>query len=152
MVRPAPRLAALVFLATSAAAARAAGPPAPPPSPSPASALPFRAGFEEARPPALPAGWAPEGTPAGRVVIDREAKRTGAASLHVSHAAPGSTAVTGPALRLEVGKVYRLAGWVRTKAAVSDHRRVALRRFLRRIHDRRQLRHAHSGDDPGGAD
>ena len=40
----------------------------------------------------------------------------------------------------------------RAQTAVGDHRHAMLVRFIGRIHDGGQLRHAHAGDDAGGAD
>ncbi len=58
---------------------------------------------------------------------------------HRAHHRAGSPGGDG------LGEVTRILD-----AAIGDHRDVA--RGPRRVHDRRQLRHAHAGDDPGRAD
>ncbi len=105
-------LAAALLLSASA--------PAPAASPAVAPRAPLaRAGFDEGGP-ALPSGWTVGEGGAARANVDGATKRSGAASLHLVNAAPASTRVEGPPVRLEVGKVYRLAGWIRTREAFSD--------------------------------
>ena len=105
--------AAALLLSTFAASAPAA------PRGTPAGAVLARAGFDEGGP-ALPAGWAVPDGGAARASVDAGTKRSGAGSLRLSNAVPASTMAVGPPVRLEVGKVYRLSGWIRTRAAFSD--------------------------------
>ncbi|MCP4664153.1 MAG: hypothetical protein GY856_52890, partial [bacterium] len=79
----------------------------------PASAIPAREPPSAAEAP--PAGWtletdAPAGAPA--VAVD--------GGIRISHAESASTTLTSEPVRLRVGHLYRLGGWIRTEGVRSD--------------------------------
>lgn len=79
------------------------------------------AGFEAAGPTALPSGWSIEGTvPAGATVRRADGGHGGVAALEIGADAPASVAVVSEQVTLNVGHVYRLSAWVRTRAAAAD--------------------------------
>ena len=79
------------------------------------------ASFEAAGTGALPSGWSLEGPPpAGAVVRRADGGHGGAASIELGAEAPASLAVLSDRVTLEVGHVYRLAAWVRTRGAKAD--------------------------------
>lgn len=76
--------------------------------------------FEEAGDGAPP-GWSVAALGPGSVVQrDRRVARTGAASLKVSSPAPAEVTVESAEIALQVGRIYRLSGWIRTVRALSD--------------------------------
>jgi hypothetical protein len=78
-------------------------------------------GFETAGPAGPPAGWSLEGPPPGGAVVRRaDGGHGGAASIELVTDAPASLAVLSDRVALEVGHVYRLSAWVRTKDAHAD--------------------------------
>ena len=75
------------------------------------------AGFERLEPGGRVVGWqveVAEGESAGVVRGTAEVAREGAGSLEVIHAAPAATVVVSEPVRLTVGHLYRLSGWIRT--------------------------------------
>lgn len=69
----------------------------------------------------VPKGWrvATAGT-GSRVERVEGVARAGSASLQVSNPAPAEVTVESAEVALEVGRLYRLSGWIRTAAALSD--------------------------------
>ena len=87
--------------------------PAPPP---PLAAFDFEGPGD-----GVPPGWRVAPLASGSVVHrDRQVARAGAASLRVSSAAPAEVTVESDEIALQVGRIYRLSGWIRTEAAFSD--------------------------------
>src|SRR5512135_727454 len=78
------------------------------------------AGFETAGRDGLPSGWSLEGRPPGTFVRRAEGGHAGAASLELAAEPPASLAVLSQPLSLEVGRLYRLSTWVRTRGARAD--------------------------------
>jgi hypothetical protein len=78
------------------------------------------AGFEIAGEGPLPASWSLEGRPAGGTARKAESGRGSAASLELAAGEPASLAVVSEPLRLEIGRLYRLSAWVRTRDARAD--------------------------------
>jgi hypothetical protein len=70
-------------------------------------------GFETADANALPAGWQVR----GHGKTDTAVFHSGAKSLKFSHGDWGQSAVLSGPLRLKVGHLYRLSGWLKTEAA-----------------------------------
>ncbi|HNX48522.1 MAG TPA: hypothetical protein PLS53_01590 [Thermoanaerobaculaceae bacterium] len=84
---------------------------------------PSNAGFEQAGTAGMPAGWtvSEEGQPGGvRVVQDTTVVHGAKASLRVECADGCEVTVASAPLRLEVGRPYRLRGYIRTAGLVSD--------------------------------
>jgi len=75
------------------------------------------AGFEA---PGEPAGWLASPGDTGRFGIDRSRAHTGDQSLVVRHDRPASFRLLSAPLHLEVGKLYRLSGWIRTNGVSVD--------------------------------
>jgi hypothetical protein len=70
-----------------------------------------------------PAAWTVDRAPvanAGSFGIDQSVAHTGARSLVVRHEQPASFRLLSAPLKLEVGKLYRLSGWIRTDKASPD--------------------------------
>ena len=88
---------------------------------SPAQIVIENNGFEKGAPGEIPAGWSASGDPTGvEISADRAVGHSGTSSLKIANQQPGSgTALSAP-VRLEVGKIYRLQGWIRTENAASD--------------------------------
>jgi len=105
---------ALITVAACAAAIAAA--------PIEAQVLPVPNGGMESAAGALPSGWtlAPGVADSTTVTLDRAVAHRGAASLRVSSPHPASATLVSEPLRLAVGRLYRLRGWVRTEAAYAD--------------------------------
>ncbi len=78
------------------------------------------AGFETAGTGGLPSGWSLVGQPPGAVARAAAGGHGGAASLELGAEAPASLAVLSDPLPLEIGHLYRLSGWVRTRGAKAD--------------------------------
>ncbi len=69
----------------------------------------------------LPPGWRLQARGAGSVVQrDRAVARSGAASLRVRSPAPAEVTVESGEVALQVGRIYRLSGWIRTAGALAD--------------------------------
>jgi len=75
----------------------------------------------------MAAGWTlavrgSRGEPAAGVAVGADAgvKHTGSKSVRISHDKSGSTILESSPMRLTVGKLYRLSGWVSTREAVAD--------------------------------
>ena len=78
------------------------------------------AGFESA---GTIAGWTAERAPGaggGIYGIDSSVHHGGNQSLVLRHMNPGSSAIVSTPIQLQVGKLYRLSGWIRTENAVAD--------------------------------
>jgi hypothetical protein len=77
-------------------------------------------GFETAGPVALPSGWSVDGpAPAGATVRRADGGRGGAA-IELGADAPAALAVLSEKVALQVGHVYRLSAWVKTREATAD--------------------------------
>jgi hypothetical protein len=80
-------------------------------------------GFEVAGDLGVPKNWSLEGGPpaagnwAHQVMGER---RDGNYSLQIGHRNPASTTLGSSTLRLEVGRLYRLSGWMKTDHALAD--------------------------------
>jgi hypothetical protein len=78
------------------------------------------AGFEAA---GTMSGWVVERAPGAEVGIygiDRNTRHSGTQSFVVRLTKPSSFAMASSAVELEVGKIYRLSGWIRTENASAD--------------------------------
>ncbi len=78
------------------------------------------AGFESS---GQPTGWVADRSPpagSGTFAVDQTTAHSGNQSLMVRHTAPGSSRFLSEPLHLEVGKLYRLSGWIRTRGASVD--------------------------------
>ncbi|MBM7116472.1 C45 family peptidase [Archangium primigenium] len=83
-----------------------------------AVALP-NAGFEERAAAGLPTQWSVAGT--GRVISSTDGKSEGARGLVIEHPAAGAeTTVESQPVKLQVGRLYRLSAWVRTRGVHAD--------------------------------
>jgi hypothetical protein len=79
------------------------------------------AGFEAAGTGVLPSAWSREGRPpAGGLAQRADGGHGGAASVELGAEAPASLTVVSDPVSLEVGHVYRLSAWVRTRGASAD--------------------------------
>jgi hypothetical protein len=76
------------------------------------------ASFERGAP--SPEGWSVAAPRTTTVRRSGEAFHSGAASLLVASPAPASVTVTSEPLALEIGRLYRLSGWIRTEGVSSD--------------------------------
>lgn len=124
---PSPRRARRISPALGAAViALAASLWAAPPPALPAAAQPpalTNAGFETAGRGATPAGWqVTEPASPGAAVVTRSAavRHAGTASLLIDCPRPERVTVASEPIRLTVGRIYRLSGWIRTEGALSD--------------------------------
>ena len=84
---------------------------------------PANAGFEKVAPDGAVVGWAllPGATTDGASAeASTDFAHTGVGSLGLAVRGHGSAAVESAPVTLEVGKLYRLSGWIRTEGAVSD--------------------------------
>jgi hypothetical protein len=76
-------------------------------------------GFETAEPTGVPTGWSASGE--GRVSTSAEGKAEGARGLVIEQPAAGAeTTVRSEPVKLEVGHLYRLSAWVRTRGVHAD--------------------------------
>ena len=66
------------------------------------------------------AGWQPDSLSTACISLDRAVIRSGQSSLHILHASPRRSTLLSQPVRLEVGKLYRLSGWIRTSGARTD--------------------------------
>lgn len=68
------------------------------------------------------AGWtAVSGTdPLNSAGVDQGVSHAGLSSFRIVHEQPASFAVLSSSVALEIGKLYRLSGWIRTENAVAD--------------------------------
>ncbi|NOK33549.1 hypothetical protein HMI49_10095 [Corallococcus exercitus] len=77
------------------------------------------AGFETAASTGLPQGWTASGQ--GKVSARGDAKAEGSRSLVIESPEGGAeTTVTSELVKLQVGRLYRLSAWVRTKGVQAD--------------------------------
>ena len=67
-------------------------------------------------------GWAVEDTRTGRVhvAVDAKTVHAGTGSLRISASDPGRLRLVSDPLTLEVGKLYRVSGWIRTENLRAD--------------------------------
>ncbi|MCU0304248.1 MAG: C45 family autoproteolytic acyltransferase/hydrolase [Thermoanaerobaculales bacterium] len=79
-------------------------------------------GFERVEPDGSVVGWTrlDRSTGGAAVAPTTEHAREGVGSLRLAVAGHGSVAAESAPIRLEVGRLYRLSGWIRTEGAVSD--------------------------------
>ena len=66
------------------------------------------------------AGWQPDSLSATAIGIDRTVARSGQASLQIRHLSLRRSTLFSQPVKLEVGKLYRLSGWIRTAGAHTD--------------------------------
>jgi len=85
-----------------------------------AAIQPGNPGFEESGAGGMPRAWTPAGSSGSVVSGDQQTKHAGRASIRLENPAPGSSSAVSEPVTLEVGKLYRLTGWIRTEAAVAD--------------------------------
>jgi hypothetical protein len=88
----------------------------------PAQTIPVgNAGFEALQGESL-TGWTVTTplTGSNHAGADRNVAHGGGVSLKVTNASPASFAASSLPVTLEIGKLYRLSGWIRTEAAVAD--------------------------------
>ena len=78
-------------------------------------------GFESAAD-GLPAEWtlAAEVADGNSVAVDSSVAHSGAGSLLISNAVPGSVTLMSAPVEMRVGHLYRLSGWLKTENAFSD--------------------------------
>ena len=94
--------------------------------PAPPAAVPVEfpnPGFEAVATAGRPAGWdLPAGPlPAGNsVAVSLAGPHSGKRGLMIRHAAPAETTVASAPVALEVGRLYRLSGWIRAEGAFTD--------------------------------
>lgn len=81
-------------------------------------------GFETAGEPNFPANWLldkKESTaPGARVTLDKNMGCRSSASLLITHEEPGKSTIMSESIALQVGRLYRLSGWIKTAAAYTD--------------------------------
>ncbi len=80
-------------------------------------------GFERLSPDGTVVGWRLDGSSStGEATVKGTADvaRSGAGSLEVANRGPASTTVVSDPVRLEVGHLYRLSGWIMTESVYSD--------------------------------
>ncbi|QRO02296.1 hypothetical protein JRI60_26435 [Archangium violaceum] len=89
-------------------------------TPSAAAQVPVtNAGFEAPGTSGLPAGWTVSGE--GRVTSSAEGRSEGAKGLVIENPAGGAeTTVQSQPVKLQVGRLYRLSAWVRTRGVRAD--------------------------------
>ncbi len=80
-------------------------------------------GFEATAPPASIPGWSldrqvPPGQ--GSAAFAADVKHSGRASLRLSNPEPGSLTLASDPVLLQVGRLYRLSGWIKTEKAFAD--------------------------------
>ncbi|HSD66258.1 MAG TPA: C45 family autoproteolytic acyltransferase/hydrolase, partial [Vicinamibacteria bacterium] len=99
----------------------------PAPAASRAAATPDRpvavanAGFEASGAAALPSGWSLDGPPPARTVARRaDGGHGSAASVELGADAPASLTVRSEPIPLQIGRLYRLSAWIKTRSAVAD--------------------------------
>ncbi|MBU8898685.1 hypothetical protein KRR26_24030 [Corallococcus sp. M34] len=77
------------------------------------------AGFESLTGNGIPAGWTATGS--GKVSASSESRSEGGRSLVIENpAGGGETSVQSEPLKLQVGRLYRLSAWVRTRGVQAD--------------------------------
>ncbi len=79
--------------------------------------------FERLSPDGAVIGWQLDrGSSTGEASVrgTADVARSGAGSLEVANRGPASTTVVSEPVRLEVGHLYRLSGWIKTEAVLSD--------------------------------
>ncbi len=64
--------------------------------------------------------WTMAGTAAPGTGLDKEVSHAGRSSFRVVHDRAASFAMLSSVVTLEIGKLYRLSGWIRTENAVAD--------------------------------
>ncbi|XXF75420.1 C45 family autoproteolytic acyltransferase/hydrolase [Myxococcaceae bacterium GXIMD 01537] len=88
----------------------------------PALAAPVQvvnAGFESLAGSGLPSGWSVKGP--GRVSVSAEARSEGGRGLSIANPAEGAeTAVESEPVKLQVGRLYKLSAWVKTRGVRAD--------------------------------
>jgi hypothetical protein len=78
------------------------------------------AGFESVSQ-GQPAGWTATLAPGAKLSSNGEFKAEGAMALHLDHPAEGASShVLSAPLRLQVGQLYRLSGWIKAKGVKTD--------------------------------
>lgn len=79
-------------------------------------------GFEERDSNGLPAGWTVETEILGSnsVAVDTNVFHSGKASLMVANNAHASVALGSEPIDMQIGRLYRLTGWIKTEKAFSD--------------------------------
>ena len=80
-------------------------------------------GFEIPGDNALPRSWSIEAKQSDLrcwARVDTTVRKSGNNSIQFRHEDPGSTTLRSGVVRLEVGKLYRLSGWIRTDHAYAD--------------------------------
>jgi len=82
----------------------------------------FNPGFERVEAGGWVSGWRAEESDAElvQVLADTEVVHGGVGSLRVGCASPTSVTITSEPVRLRVGHLYRLSGWIRTEGLISD--------------------------------
>ncbi len=112
MSHPVLRLMRLVAIAVLAAGAALAA--------APEHSIPLAdPGFEILPAPGA-AAWQPDSLSAASVSLDRTLFHSGQTSLHIRHDSPRRSTLFSQPVRLEVGRLYRLSGWIRTVGARTD--------------------------------
>ncbi len=78
--------------------------------------------FENSSASSMPLAWSLQSPRTKDTIsrIDRNQYHSGKASLLVHHANPASTTWISQPMQLQIGRLYRLEGWVRTENAFSD--------------------------------
>lgn len=80
-------------------------------------------GFEATAPAGSLPGWSLEGQPAGGQMsasLAVDVKHSGRAGVRLSNPEPGSLTLVSDNVTLEVGKLYRLSGWIKAEKAFAD--------------------------------
>jgi hypothetical protein len=80
-------------------------------------------GFESTGRDGLPGDWSRAGmydAQATAVGTDQSIRHSGTASLRIAHKSYAATSLVSEVVRLEVGKLYRLSGWIKTEGVNAD--------------------------------
>jgi len=79
-------------------------------------------GFEQKGPDGIPADWHVVSPPdsATTIGVDPAVKKAGSGSVRITHGHPATTALESGPVQLEVGKPYRLSGWIKTEGVAAD--------------------------------
>jgi hypothetical protein len=77
-------------------------------------------GFESLSASGTVHGWAPADDSAGTIDATTDQPRSGVGSLAITLAEPGRAVVISDPMALEVGRLYRLSGWIRTEDVRAD--------------------------------
>jgi hypothetical protein len=83
-------------------------------------ATPINAGFESLAPNGAVEGWRPADGSPGSVVPTTLDPRSGVGAVEVRLDEPGRATVVSDPVRLDVGQLYRLSGWIRTEGVRAD--------------------------------